>query len=131
MGDNPLYLLVESLTDVAVIDLDEHQWGVKHEEILGEAISQTLVEKEGLPVLDVRTYDSSTSARYSSRVFSRFGGPTVRVYGFKISSDRGYEERWWLPWSGMIVSGKDKVSDEATKQVSFLSLMRSGMIPPA
>jgi len=129
-GENPLYMVVQTLTDVVLIDLDEQGWKATYAEQLQEAGQRTLIRKDTNEVVIDRFCRADETVTYNSKVVGYFGGPQVRAYGFDIVGPDGSTCRYWAPWVNRIFESEQELMKSAAQQLASLGVQASDIVVP-
>ena len=129
-GENPLYMVVQTLTDVIAIDLDERGWKTTYAEELSEAGARALIRKDTNEVVMERFCRADETVTYNSKVVGYFGGPQIRAYGFDIVTPDGYTMMYWAPWVNRIFESGEELMASASQQLASLGVQASDIVVP-
>lgn len=130
-GDNPLYMVVQTLTDIAAIDLDEPGWQQTYASMLADPGFRMLVRKDNDESVLERFCHEGEAIAYNSRVIGYFGGPQVRAYGFKIIGEEGASSCvYWAPWVDKVFESERDLMSSAAAQLASLGRRASDIVVP-
>lgn len=129
-GENPLYMVVQTLTDIEVIDLDERGWKTTYEDVLHMPGMRTLLRKDTNDVVVERFCRDDETVTYNSKVIGYFGGPQIRAYGFDVVTPEGYTMMYWAPWVNRIFYSGEELMASASQQLASLSVGPSDIVIP-